>query len=47
MVLNFCGFVQSAKFLMVDGYSVDERLESFYCLVYYQISGEPGSAGCI
>ena len=29
-------------FLTVDDYSVDERLESFQCLVYYQVSGEPG-----
>ena len=35
MVLNFRDFVQSAKFfLMVDGYDVDERLESFGCLLY-------------
>ena len=26
-------------FLTVDGYNVDERLESFLCLVYYQVSG--------
>ena len=25
---------------------MDERLESFWCLVYYQVSGEPGIAHC-
>ena len=32
---------------MVDDYNVDECLESSWCLVYYQVSGEPGIAGCI
>ena len=31
---------------MVDGCNMDERLESFWRLVYYQASGEQGIAGC-
>ena len=47
MLLNFRGFVQSMKsFLMADDCNMDERLESSWCLVYYQVSGEPGIAGC-
>ena len=34
------------KFLTVDDYNVDERLESSWCLVYYQVLGESGIAGC-
>ena len=45
MVLNFYGSVQSAKFLMVDNYSMDECLDSFEHLVFYQVSGEPRIAG--
>ena len=33
-------------FLMVDDCSMDELLESSWHLVYYQVSGEPGNAGC-
>ena len=33
-------------FLTVADYNMDERLESSYRLVYYQVSGEPGIAGC-
>ena len=33
-------------FLTVDDCSMDERLESSWRLVYYQVSGEPGIAGC-
>ena len=33
-------------FLMVEGYNMDGRLESSWRLVYYQVSGEPGIAGC-
>ena len=33
-------------FLTVDNYNMNERLESFYRLVYYQVSAEPGIAGC-
>ena len=32
-------------FLMVDDFNMDERLESSWCLVYYQVSGEPGITG--
>ena len=47
VVLSFYGFVRSAKFfLMVDDCNIDERLESSRRLVYYQVSGEPGIAGC-
>ena len=31
---------------MVDDCNMDERLESSWRLVYYQVSGEPGIAGC-
>ena len=41
----FCSICKN--FLAVDDYNVDECLESFWCLVYYQVSGEPGIAGCI
>ena len=33
-------------FLTVDDYNMDEHLESSWRLVYYQVSGEPGIAGC-
>ena len=33
-------------FLMVDGCNMDERLESSWRLVYYQVSGEQGIACC-
>ena len=33
-------------FLMVNGYNLDEHLESSERLVYYQVTGEPGIAGC-
>ena len=33
-------------FLTVDDCSTDERLESSWRLVYYQVSGEPGIAYC-
>ena len=53
-VVKFSRFRWSVNFfLMVDDYNMDEcpeslneRLESFYHLVYYQVSGEPGIAGC-
>ena len=34
------------NFLKVDGYNMDEHLESSWRLVYYQVSREPGIAGC-
>jgi len=33
-------------FLTVDDCSMDKCLESSWHLVYYQVSGEPGIAGC-
>ena len=42
--LRFC--LIRTIFLAVDGCNIDERLESSWRLVYYQISGEPGIAGC-
>ena len=33
-------------FLTVDNCNMDERLESLWLLVYYQVSGEPGIARC-
>ena len=33
-------------FLTVDGCNMDERLERSWRLVYYQVSGEQGIAGC-
>ena len=40
----FCSIRE--KFLMVDYCNMDERLESSWHLVYYQVSGKPGIAGC-
>ena len=34
------------NFLTVDDCNVDEHLESSWCLVYYQVLGESGIAGC-
>ena len=34
------------NFLTVNGYNMDEYLESSERLVYYQVTGEPGIAGC-
>ena len=46
-VVKFSRFCSIREiFLMVDDYNMDECLESFYHLVYYQVSGEPGIAGC-
>ena len=33
-------------FLTVDDCNMDERLESLWLLVYYQVSGKPGIARC-
>ena len=41
---RFCSICEI--FLKVDDYNMDEHLESSYHLVYYQLSGEPGIAGC-
>ena len=46
-VVKFLWFCSIRKiFLMVDDYNMDEHLESFWYLVYYQVSGEPGITGC-
>ena len=34
------------NFLTVDDCNTDKFLESSWDLVYYQVSGEPGIAGC-
>ena len=41
---RFCSIHE--KFLTVDGCNVDEHLASSWRLLYYQVSGEPGIAGC-
>jgi len=48
MLLNFRGFYlfDPRNFLTIDDWNMEERLESFWCLVNYQVSGEPGIAGC-
>ena len=43
---NFMVSFDSRNFLTVDDYNVDERLESSWHLVYFQVSGEPGIAHC-
>ena len=43
---NFRVKNNSQNFLTVDDCSMDERLESSWRLVYYQVSGEPGITGC-
>ena len=46
-VIKFSRFCSIREiFLMVDDCSMDERLESSWRLVYYQVSGEPGITGC-
>jgi len=46
-VVKFSQFVLIREiFLAVDYCNMDERLESSGCLVYYQVSGEPGIAHC-
>ena len=42
--LRFCLICEIS--LTVDNYNMDDHLESSWCLVYYQVSGEPGIAGC-
>ena len=47
-MLNFHGFARSTNFLLTDdSYNIymDECLER-ECLVYYEVSGEPGITGC-
>ena len=44
-VVKFSRFRSIRKnFLTVDGCNLDERLESFWRLVYYQVSGKQGIA---
>ena len=43
-LLRFCLICEIS--LTVDNYNMDDHLESSWCLVYYQVSGEPGIAGC-
>ena len=46
-IVNFLQFRSIREiFLAVDSCNMDERLESSWHLVYYQVSGEPGIAGC-
>ena len=46
-MLNFRGSVRSTNFfLIVNGYNMDQHLENSWCLVYYQVLGEPGIASC-
>ena len=47
MVVNFCSLFDLRNFLTVVGYNADECLESYLCLVYYQVLEKPGIAGCI
>ena len=42
--LRFCSICEI--FLTVDDCNMDERLESLWLLVYYQVSGKPGIARC-
>ena len=47
VLINFCGFCSIRKnFLTVNGYNMDQHLESSERLVYYQVTGEPGIADC-
>ena len=46
-VIKFLHFRSIRKILLtVDDCNMDECLESSWHLVYYQVSGEPGIAGC-
>ena len=46
-VVKFSRFCSIREiFLTVDYCNMDERLESSWGLVYYQVSGEPGITGC-
>ena len=45
--IKFSRFCSIREILLtVDDCSMDERLESSWHLVYYQVSGEPGIVGC-
>ena len=44
---KFSWFLSIREILLtVDDCNMDERLESLWLLVYYQVSGEPGIARC-
>jgi len=46
-VVKFSPFsFDSRNFLTVDYCNMDEHLESSWCLVYYQVSGESGIVHC-
>ena len=45
-VVKFSQFQSIREILTVNDYNMDECLESSWCLVYYQVSGELGIAGC-
>ena len=46
-VVKFSWFCSIREiFLTVDGCNIDKRLESSWRLVYYQVSGKRGIAGC-
>ena len=42
MVVKFSRFHSIHESLTVEDYNLDEYQESCQCLVYYQVSGEPG-----
>ena len=47
-VVKFSRFRSIYEFILtVDNYNMDKRMESFYLLVYYRVSGDPGIAGCM
>ena len=46
-VVKFSGFHSIRNFfLTIDDCNTDKLLKSFWHLLYYQVSGEPGIAGC-
>ena len=46
-VVKFSCSFDPRNFLTIDDCNMDERLESSWRLVYYQVSGEPGITGCV
>ena len=44
MLINFRSLFDPQN--LVDGYIMDKHLDRAQHLVYYQVSGEPGIAGC-
>ena len=45
-VVKFSWFCSICEIFLVDYCNMDEHLGSSWCLVYYQVSGEPGIAHC-